>query len=175
MKKTINGFTIVELLIVIVVIAILATISIVAYTGIQARSRDSQREHDIKQLVKALEMYYIDNGEYPTATGSTTINTSWSTTADASWQNLANSLKPYMGTVPSDPVKTPDGNVQAAGNYNYAYFSAGSYCSGKMSTHQAYLLLYRLEGSSQNNTLIGDCSTTPVGPYSGASNYRLVR
>lgn len=41
------GFTIVELQIVIVVIAILATISIVAYNGIQQRARDSQRKSDL--------------------------------------------------------------------------------------------------------------------------------
>ncbi|MCA9336117.1 prepilin-type N-terminal cleavage/methylation domain-containing protein, partial [Candidatus Saccharibacteria bacterium] len=44
-KKT--GFTIVELLIVIVVIAILAAITIVAYNGIQQRSRDSIRKSDL--------------------------------------------------------------------------------------------------------------------------------
>ena len=39
MKKTKSGFTIVELLIVIVVIGILAAITIVAYNGIQSRAR----------------------------------------------------------------------------------------------------------------------------------------
>jgi general secretion pathway protein G len=58
------GFTIVELLIVIVVIAILATISIVAYNGIQARSRDSIRKQDLATLVKATQLYYVDKGDY---------------------------------------------------------------------------------------------------------------
>lgn len=59
------GFTIVELLIVIVVIAILATISIVAYSGIQGRARDSGRMSDMKTIIKALEIYKINNGTYP--------------------------------------------------------------------------------------------------------------
>ena len=50
------GFTIVELLIVIVVIAILAAVSVVAYTGIQDRARQSKVSSDISQLVRAVTM-----------------------------------------------------------------------------------------------------------------------
>lgn len=55
-----KGFTIVELLIVIVVIAILAAISIVAFTGIQQRARDSERASDVSNIVKALTAYTTD-------------------------------------------------------------------------------------------------------------------
>ncbi len=61
-----SGFTIVELLIVIVVIAVLAAISVVAYTGIQNRANDSVVESDLKTVAKKLELYKIDNnGNYP--------------------------------------------------------------------------------------------------------------
>lgn len=60
------GFTIVELLIVIVVIAILATISIIAYRGIQERARASEAAAGLTQAKKKLELYKIDNGSYPT-------------------------------------------------------------------------------------------------------------
>ena len=49
-----KGFTIVELLIVIVVIAILAAISLVAFTGVQQRGRDSSRASDTSNIAKAL-------------------------------------------------------------------------------------------------------------------------
>lgn len=58
------GFTIVELLIVIVIIAVLATLSIGVYSGIQQRARDSQRKNDVAQIVKALHLYNIDKGNY---------------------------------------------------------------------------------------------------------------
>ena len=59
-----------ELLIVIVVIAILATISIVAFNGVQARARDAQRQTDLSNVAKAMKMYKIDKGGYPnTSTG----------------------------------------------------------------------------------------------------------
>lgn len=64
--KVSAGFTIVELLIVIVVIAILATISIVAYRGIQDRARASEASAGLTQARKKLELYKVDNGTYPT-------------------------------------------------------------------------------------------------------------
>jgi prepilin-type N-terminal cleavage/methylation domain-containing protein len=60
-----RGFTIVELLIVIVVVAILAAITIVAYNGIQNRSKSAQFLAAIDAYVKAAEIYKIENGDYP--------------------------------------------------------------------------------------------------------------
>ena len=60
-----QGFTIVELLIVIVVIAILASISIVAYQGIQSRANDSVVENDLHNIAKTLELIKGDLGRYP--------------------------------------------------------------------------------------------------------------
>ncbi|HET8884483.1 MAG TPA: type II secretion system protein [Candidatus Saccharimonadales bacterium] len=57
-----SGFTIVELLIVIVVIGILASITIVAYTGIQDRARFVQQSSNMEQLVRALQLYKADGG-----------------------------------------------------------------------------------------------------------------
>jgi prepilin-type N-terminal cleavage/methylation domain-containing protein len=60
-----RGFTIVELLIVIVVIGVLAALVLNTYSGIQARARDQERLTDLKAIQKHLEIYYIDNGHYP--------------------------------------------------------------------------------------------------------------
>lgn len=64
MTKSRSGFTIVELLIVIVIIAILAAITIVAYNGIQQRARDSARKQDLATLAKAIKVYSVDVGNY---------------------------------------------------------------------------------------------------------------
>ena len=61
-----RGFTIVELLIVVVILAILVTITIVAFNGIQGRAIDSRRVSDIRAISKGLEMYRITNGNFPT-------------------------------------------------------------------------------------------------------------
>lgn len=63
------GFTIVELLIVIVVIGILAAITIVAYNGIQQRARNGQVVAGVNAYVKAVESYKAINNVYPTASG----------------------------------------------------------------------------------------------------------
>ncbi len=65
MSKSARGFTIVELLIVIVVIAILAAISIVAYNGIQSRAKVNQQTAAIAQYVKAIQVYIADKGSLP--------------------------------------------------------------------------------------------------------------
>ena len=64
--KADKGFTIVELLIVIVIIGILAAITIVAYNGIQNRGKTSSGQQTAAQIVKKLEAYNAINSAYPT-------------------------------------------------------------------------------------------------------------
>lgn len=68
LQKKEKGFTIVELLIVIVVIGILAALVITTFSGIQRRARDSERTTDINAIHGQVEAYYATNGYYPTLT-----------------------------------------------------------------------------------------------------------
>ncbi len=60
-----SGFTIVELLIIIVVIAILASLAVVSYNGIQRRALNTVRIAELKDFEKILHMYKTLNGDYP--------------------------------------------------------------------------------------------------------------
>ena len=65
-RKSVQGFTIVELLIVIVVIAILAAITVAAYNGIQNRSRTSAGSANASSVLKKAELYNSLYSGYPT-------------------------------------------------------------------------------------------------------------
>jgi prepilin-type N-terminal cleavage/methylation domain-containing protein len=68
LKRKQQGFTIVELLIVIVVIGILAALVITTFTGIQQKARDTERTTDIKALQGQVEAYFAQKGNYPSLT-----------------------------------------------------------------------------------------------------------
>ena len=68
MKKLANkqGFTIVEIILVIVIIGILTGLVTNAFGGLQDDARDSERKTDVQALASDLEKYYTDYGIYPT-------------------------------------------------------------------------------------------------------------
>jgi prepilin-type N-terminal cleavage/methylation domain-containing protein len=124
MKK---GFTIVELLIVIIVIAILATITIVAYNGVQQRSRESKRAADMKSLQKAIMTYDTANSGVPLATTFSGAGPGgWNNSTMASWITFLQSS--YNGALPKDPTNVTSGDPTQSGNYAYFYYcyAAGS-------------------------------------------------
>jgi len=69
MKQYARGFTIVELLIVIIVIGILASISVVAYRGSQERAEYARAQTDMKHIDDALTVYKAQTGAYPVQLG----------------------------------------------------------------------------------------------------------
>lgn len=105
MRKTINGFTIVELLVVIVVIGILATITVVSYNGVHTRARATAAIAKLDIINKALEQYYALNESYPTT------NENWN-----SQHNNANGFIP--GLTPDIVSTLPVLYVGAGGGWN---------------------------------------------------------
>jgi len=126
--RKLRGFTIVELLIVIVVIAILATITVVAYNGIQQRAHNDETIAAVKAYQQAFAMYVTDHGKYPDVNYGTfcvgqgyedstgdgvadcgAINQDWRGTVN---DTLNNELKPYLGSqlpnINTEEIKTYD-------------------------------------------------------------------
>ena len=65
-----RGFTLVELLIVIVILGVLATVTVFAVQGISSRGQDTACAADIKTAEVAVEAYYAENGSYPASLGA---------------------------------------------------------------------------------------------------------
>lgn len=64
-KNNQKGFTIIELLVVIVIIGILVALALPNLFAAQARGRDTERKNELSNAQKALETYFGDNGSYP--------------------------------------------------------------------------------------------------------------
>lgn len=118
-----------ELLIVIVVIGILAAITIVAYNGIQERSRNTKTITGAKEYIKALSLYAVDNGSYPTGVAclgdgyNYTGNPGSCAGASSIYVNSAfdTALAKYLNTKPqldTTNITIYTNNVRAGGYYD---------------------------------------------------------
>lgn len=138
MRKGIRGFTIVELLIVIVVIAILAAISVVAYTGIQQRAQNSKITSSIQNWAQIIRMYKTDSGSYPAMTSclgsdyGRGITNSEATGGHCRQDNAGGGMidmsasfvaliDPYVNDVPSAP------SFLVAGSASYPWYKGAYY------------------------------------------------
>lgn len=91
-----KGFTIVELLIVIVVIAILASITVVAYTGVQNRAKDSAHRQEVAQVEKAILTHAALEARQESGVAGTLIG--YSERSAAATTNEVKLLRPINGT-----------------------------------------------------------------------------
>lgn len=170
--KASAGFTIVELLIVIVIIAILATMLFFTYNGIQAKTRSTQTAQAVDQYRKALIAYAAQNGRYPIDDYQACIGTGYpnlggdsrgdcrvqsgGTISTDNWFNQQ--IKGYLpGSVPR-----PQARVDSPGNIMVgAYFDATD-------TQEDPILL---DGKGVYNWLVyvveGYHANCPVGPTYG--------
>ena len=109
-----KGFTIVELIVVIAIIAILATIIITSVNQFQAKARDAKRIADMSQVMKALEIYRSENSQYPDTDNDDCGG--WDV-GNRDYLFLNGRLPNIMPTPPRDPTAT--GNCSGYFYYRY--------------------------------------------------------
>lgn len=99
-KISSGGFTLIELLVVVSIIGLLASIVLVSLEKSRARARDARRIQDIREIEKALWLYYADHGTFPDETGAQRL-AGWEVSV---YPDFLEFLKPYMSEVPVDPI-----------------------------------------------------------------------
>lgn len=104
------GFTLVEMMVVMILVAILFTLGASSFRGAQIKSRDSKRKADLANIAKSLDYYYNDHRSYPKFEGHGLVNDQgelidWGTPFVDSKGTL------YMTVLPKDPQR----------NRNYYY------------------------------------------------------
>lgn len=145
LKKRNQGFTIVELLIVIVVIGILALLVITTYSGIQAKARNSKRQTDVASLQTQIEAFFSQNGYYPSLTDMN--SSTWLTTNMKSLDQNA-LIDPSNPTQSKTLVSAP-----VAKSYSYAVTdSSGASCEATDTNCAKYTLTATYEGTVNGQT-----------------------
>jgi general secretion pathway protein G len=120
MKKQ-RGFTLIELLVVIAIIGLLSTLAVVALNNARQKSRDARRVSDIKQMQTALELFFNDEGGYPTQEGNLGVAAGNFLCLGSNGWGATCTGTTYMAKVPANP--TPD---DGGGSYTYGALSTAS-------------------------------------------------
>ena len=109
----------IELLVVISVIGLLASVVLVALNDARKKSRDTKRLADMAQMQKALDLYYNINNRYPSPNSDSSCS-GWDTTADGVFVSALRTA----GIIAQD-IKDPSINASCA-NYRYYRYGAGT-------------------------------------------------
>lgn len=143
--KNKRGFTLVELMVAIVIVAILASIGLVTYGQTQKSARDGKRKGDIREIQKALEQYYAISRDYPATLGSA---------------NISNSSYFPAGAIPVDPTNNT--------TYRYVYYAPVA------GTCTRYIMCATLENNTGNrNAVPANGCEQPVDQASPTNLYCL--
>lgn len=132
-----RGFTIIELIIVIIVIGILSTLTIVVFSQYQKQAQDNVRKSDATTVADGLEKYYSKNGEYPSCSQLTGSPSSVTGTGGAlQGVNPDALVSPGASAGTTNSIKCQDLTSPSQGDY-YAYVGDGSSnCTGSNSCLQ---------------------------------------
>ncbi len=124
MKHLTRGFTLIELVVVVSLLAILSGVLVPRVTTHMQSARDARRLADLKRVRNAIEQYQMDRGEYPPAETNRSYG-GWDVSIDGGFlETLVE--EGYLDQTPRDPINDP------TYHYRYYVYDAGAYgCDGR--------------------------------------------
>ena len=118
-----RGFTLIELVVVISILAILSGVLVPRVTNHLKSARDARRLADIKAVRSAIEQYYMDKGSYPAANANSSYG-GWDVSSDGDFIRVLRD-QGYLDEDAVDPIN------DATFHYRYYVYAKGSYgCAG---------------------------------------------
>ena len=139
-----KSFTLIELIVVVVIIALLATLGLNSYSRIQKQARDTKRINDMRELKNALLIYRSMYKTFPANTDNDCSG--WDTSYDGDFiRNLENPN--IIEKIPSDPLNKDsaacDGHGTSNKGFNYFYYryNASQAASYGCSPTQPFIVL----------------------------------
>jgi prepilin-type N-terminal cleavage/methylation domain-containing protein len=119
-----RGFTLIELMVTISIIAVLAAVGLVVFTSVQKTGRISKRTQDLAAIRTAIELFKATNGFYPSLPAGTAIGSPATFVCVSELTPAANSLEPnFMPVIPKDPIQPAS---SLADCYEYTSNRAGN-------------------------------------------------
>lgn len=131
--KTTSGFTLIELMVVMAILAILLAIGAGAFTSSMKKGRDATRKANLRAITNALDMYFNDNGRYPSDDGTGGIKgcgggvglsptpAPAACTVNGAFKDVNNTL--YMQQLPTDPVSSQIYYYRAPTTYQFQIYA----------------------------------------------------
>jgi type II secretory pathway pseudopilin PulG len=137
-----SGFTIVELLVIVLIIGVLLAVLLLTYSGVRVRERNTARVTDIKQIQSSLESFYAQDGFYPTLSD---LNSPKWTAANLKTLDPSTLQDP---SAKSGAVRFSDGTTTSQFTYHVTASDGSTACDDKATACAQYTLTAYLEGSA---------------------------
>jgi len=163
-----KGFTIIELLVVVAIIGILATVVLASLGSAREKAREARKLTDLNQIRNAFELYYLDNGSYPLATtggwfayciGKSSSETCWNNELNGN-DALNAALEDYL---PLDYFASLNGADASAFVLHRGGTSNNLGCAGAVRFGNQIVWMPKDNGTVPNNSCPGESIRTGCG------------